>query len=148
MDRVWTRFISKSRLYGFNKNLRERVQTRCNMRRIDTRLEKISKCVWTQFFYRTCLNAIRKKNNRVSSRFWKTFNAFKCILFTNCVQTRRKYFSAALGRSQISERLCTCLFLVYQRRFYPKNCCSRRVNCVIKIISLHIFYSSKLHQTF
>ena len=59
MDRVSTRFISKPRLYEFNKNLRERVQTRCNMRRVDRRLETISKRVWTQFFYRTCLNAIR-----------------------------------------------------------------------------------------
>jgi hypothetical protein len=53
-------------------------------------------------------------------------------------------FSTALGRDHISERVCTRSFLAFQIRFYPENCCSIRINYIIEIVGLHIFYFSKL----
>ena len=145
IDSVSTRFILKTRLYGFNKNLIECIQTRCNMRRVDTRLKKTSKRVWTPFFSTTCLNAIWKKwttFQHVSEKHLMRLNPF-CLL--TAFKRVSNIFSTPLGRNHIFERVCTHLFLVYQTRFYSKNCSSRGANWMIEIIGLHIFYSSELH---
>jgi len=145
LNSVSTSFILQLCLCGFNKNLTERVRTHCTMRRVETQLETISKRVRTQVFYTACLDATRRKNNRVSTRFWKTLNAFKRILFTNCVQTRLKYCFSHVGTYSYFRAHLYGFISCISDAILPKSCCSRKVNCVIEIIGLHRFYSSKLH---
>lgn len=108
-------------------------------------VRKILKRVWTQFLYTTCWNAIRKKTNRISTRFWKIFSAFKRILFTNYVQAHLKYlFSRIETHSYFRAHFYRFISCVSDA-ILSKNCCSRRINCLIEIIVWNIFYSSKLY---